>query len=119
MRFSGVMVGSHDADRLGGFYTEVLGEPSFRFDSWYGWAGSGQLVIGAHDAVRAASAEPQRMLLMLEVDDVAGEFERLTALGAEVVAAPYQPDAGDGGWIATLADPDGNYLQLHTRMSDN
>ena len=41
------------------------------------------------------------------------EFERITALGGTVIHAPYEMG---GGWIATLADPDGNYFQLVTPM---
>ena len=41
------------------------------------------------------------------------EFERIKGVGAAVIAAPYQ--IGEG-WIATLADPDGNYFQLMTPM---
>jgi predicted enzyme related to lactoylglutathione lyase len=34
-------------------------------------------------------------------------------LGAIVIRAPYEMS---GGWIATLADPDGNYFQLVSPM---
>ena len=37
------------------------------------------------------------------------EFERIKAAGAEVVKEPYEIE---GMWIATFADPDGNYFQL-------
>jgi predicted enzyme related to lactoylglutathione lyase len=116
MRFSGVMVGTHDSQRLGAFYTSVLGKPAFQMDTWYGWGDGGQLVIGTHSDVSGANAQPQRMMLMLEVDDVAAEYDRIAGLGAGSIAKPYQPDGADGGWIATLEDPDGNYVQLHTPM---
>jgi predicted enzyme related to lactoylglutathione lyase len=45
--------------------------------------------------------------------EVQAEFERIKALGASVIAAPY---AIGEGFIATLADPDGNYFQLMTPM---
>ena len=41
------------------------------------------------------------------------EFERIKAAGATVIREPYEMG---GGWIATLADPDGNYFQLVTPM---
>ncbi len=117
MKFSGVMIGSSDSDKLAEFYTRVLGAPAFQQDTWYGWF-EGGFVIGTHSEVHGKSGEPQRMMLMLEVDDVAGEFDRIAGLGANVISKPYQPgtDGGDG-WLATLEDPDGNYLQLHTPMS--
>ena len=117
MRFSGVMVGSSDSHKLGEFYTKVLGKPAFQSDAWYGWFEGAQIVIGMHSEVSGKSAQPQRAMLMFEVDDVAAEFDRIAGLGADVISKPYQPDGGDGGWLATLEDPDGNYFQLHTPMS--
>jgi predicted enzyme related to lactoylglutathione lyase len=48
-----------------------------------------------------------------ETAQVKEEFERIKALGAAVIREPYQ--IGEG-WIATLADPDGNFFQLVTPM---
>ena len=41
------------------------------------------------------------------------EFDRIKKLGAEVISEPYKMGEGNF-WIATLADPDGNYFQLMT-----
>jgi predicted enzyme related to lactoylglutathione lyase len=49
-----------------------------------------------------------------ETTEVKEEFERIKAAGATVIREPYEMG---GGWIATLADPDGNYFQLVTPMS--
>ena len=46
--------------------------------------------------------------------DVNGDFERIKAFGAAVVAEPYAPGGGDGMLMCTFADPDGNYFQLST-----
>jgi hypothetical protein len=35
-------------------------------------------------------------------------------MGARVIKEPYGMDEMDVGLIATLADPDGNYIQLMT-----
>jgi predicted enzyme related to lactoylglutathione lyase len=48
-----------------------------------------------------------------ETKQVKEEFERMKALGAVVIKEPYELQ---GMWIATLADPDGNYFQLMTPM---
>ena len=101
---------------MGGFYTKVLGEPAFHMDSWYGWGEGGQLVIGSHSDMSGTSAQPQRMMLMVEVDDVAAEFDRITRLGAGTVAKPYQPDGGDGGWRPRSRTPTGT-VRLHTPMT--
>jgi len=53
------------------------------------------------------------VMLNFETAQVQQEFDRIKALGAAVVAAPYK--MGEG-WIATLADSDGNYFQLMTPM---
>jgi predicted enzyme related to lactoylglutathione lyase len=47
---------------------------------------------------------------------VKGDFDRLKESGANVVAEPYRPDENADMWIATLADPDGNYFQLASVM---
>jgi len=56
-------------------------------------------------------------MLNFETSDVTGEFERIKAAGAEVVAEPYEPGGGAGMLMCTFADPDGNYFQLATPWS--
>jgi predicted enzyme related to lactoylglutathione lyase len=53
------------------------------------------------------------ILWFLETTTVKEEFERMKAAGAQAIREPYEMG---GGWIATLADPDGNYFQLVTPM---
>jgi predicted enzyme related to lactoylglutathione lyase len=60
-----------------------------------------------------AAKDPGRIMLNFETAQVKEEFERIKALGAVVIAEPY---AIGEGWIATLADPDGNYFQLMLPM---
>jgi predicted enzyme related to lactoylglutathione lyase len=48
-----------------------------------------------------------------ETSQVKEEFDRIKSIGAKVIREPYEMG---GGWIATLADPDGNYFQLVTPM---
>jgi predicted enzyme related to lactoylglutathione lyase len=107
-----VVIGSEDAQKLGEFYTKVLGEPGFRDGAWWGWENGASIMIGSHSEVHGPSAQPQRIMLSLEVDDVAATYEELTSIGATEVAAPYKPDENNDNWLATLADPDGNYFQL-------
>jgi predicted enzyme related to lactoylglutathione lyase len=57
--------------------------------------------------------DPGRVLINFETSEVKEEFERIRAAGAAVIREPYEMG---GGWIATLADPDGNYFQLVTPM---
>ncbi len=52
-------------------------------------------------------------MINFEPSQVQQEAERIKAQGAKVIREPYQMGQG---WIATLADPDGNYFQLVTPM---
>jgi predicted enzyme related to lactoylglutathione lyase len=121
MDLNGVMLGTDDLERLKGFYTGLFGEPAMDDGAYAGWQlGSGWLMIGHHSEVSGPSTHPGRVMWILESAQVKADFERLKAAGATVVAAPYDPAAGDpqmgGMLIATLADPDGNYFQLMSPM---
>jgi predicted enzyme related to lactoylglutathione lyase len=112
--FSSVMIGSEHPETLGEFYTGVFNRPAdMKEGGWYGWwfGGAAGVTIGGHSEVKGAAAEPQRVILNLSTSDVQGEFDRIKATGATVIREPYQLE---GMWVATLADPDGNYFQLTT-----
>ena len=53
-----------------------------------------------------------------ESEDVKGDFAKFQAAGAIVVREPYNFEQAPGTWIATLADPDGNYFQLTSPITD-
>lgn len=115
MNFNGVQIGTEDVQRLAEFYTKIMGEPKWQMDDFYGWESSGvNIMMGPHSSVNGTSAGPERMMMLFECDDVLGEFDRLVSLGAKEVAAPYPPDGDKDSkfWLATVADVDGNYLQL-------
>lgn len=117
MKLNGVMLGSEDSNALGSFYTKVLGKPGWEQDGWYGYdVDGGQLMIGPHSEVKGTNQSPGRLILAFETDDMQNEFVRIRDLGATVIAEPYQPskDANPDTWLATFADPDGNYFQLAT-----
>lgn len=112
MKFYGVMIGTEDPKKLGEFYTKVLGKPDMSEGGWYGWGKEGGIVIGEHSEVKGKNDTPGRIMTNWVVDDVKQEFERIADLGAEVVAEPYTPEGMKDMWLATFADPDGNYFQL-------
>ena len=114
MKFSGVMIGSENPQALGAFYTKVLGKPGFQQDDWFGWQDGAQIMLGGHSEVKGGNSTPARIMLTLEVDDVKEAFETITGHGADVVAEPYKPDEKQEMWLATVSDPDGNYIQLAT-----
>ncbi|HVE63417.1 MAG TPA: VOC family protein [Mycobacteriales bacterium] len=115
-----VMINTEDTARLAAFYRKALGEPGFEDHGYTGWkAGAAYLMVGPHSDVKGSNEMPGRIMANFETDDVPGEFERLKGIGARVIAEPYQPGAGDGMWLATLADPDGNYFQLASPMPES
>ena len=111
LNFNNVMIGSSQPDVLGEFYARILDRPAdMKEDGWYGWhIGASWLSVGEHSEVKDQAKEPQRVILNFETPQVKEEFERIQATGATVVKEPYEIEKM---WIATFADPDGNYFQL-------
>lgn len=117
MKLRGVMLGSENPKVLGEFYTKIFGKPGWQRDDWYGFTiGEGNLMIGPHSEVKGKNESPGRIMTHFDSDDVKADFAKIKAMGAEVVAEPYQPSEDDKSdmWLATFADPDGNYFQLAT-----
>ncbi|MBW4061989.1 hypothetical protein HJC99_05455 [Candidatus Saccharibacteria bacterium] len=112
MKFSGTMVGSDNPKALGEFYTKILGKPGMQEDTWYGWQDGAQIMIGGHSEVTGQNTAPARIMLTLEVEDVPASYNELIKLGATSIAEPYHPSPDNPMWLATVADPDGNYLQV-------
>jgi len=111
------MIGSKQTKALVAFYEKVLGKPPEMSDDkygFYGWqVGSSYFGILDHSEMGGKTKDPGRIMLNFETSQVKEEFDRIKALGTTVIAEPYQID---NGWIATLADPDGNYFQLMSPM---
>lgn len=116
MKLNGIMLGTENPKALGDFYTQVLGEPGWQQDDWYGYqVGTGSLMIGPHSEVHGVNSSPGRIITIFETDELEKEFTRIKEAGATVVAEPYRPSEDNPDtWLATLADPDGNYFQLST-----
>lgn len=103
---------------MGEFYGKVFGKKAdMEEGGWYGWrVGSCFFSVGEHSEMSGMSKDPGRVMFNLETTAVKEEFERIKGLGATVVKEPYEMG---GGWIATFADPDGNYFQLMTPWEEN
>lgn len=79
-----------------------------------GWqVGSAYLSVLEHSEMGGNTKDAGRVMFNFETTTVKEEFERMRAAGAIVIREPYEMG---GGWIATLADLDGNYFQLVTPM---
>ena len=120
MNLNSILIGSAQPERLKQYYTKLFGDPSWDGSGYTSWAiGSGWVTVGPHDQVEGPNAHPGRIIWNIESADVRGDFDRLVAAGATVVAEPYtMGDDDTEGLIATLADPDDNYFQLISPMED-
>jgi predicted enzyme related to lactoylglutathione lyase len=113
VNFNGILIGSEDPERLSAYYTKLLGEPSYDDGSYSTWMlGGGSVSVGAHSEVHGSNSQPGRIIWNIETDDVQGRFAQFRDAGAIVVKEPYGFEGLPDVWIATLADPDGNYFQL-------
>jgi predicted enzyme related to lactoylglutathione lyase len=117
LNLNSVMLGSKQAKTLAAFWEKVLGKPADMMDEnygFFGWqAGAAYFSVLDHSEMVGRTKDPGRVMLNFETTQVKEEYERIKALGATVIREPYEME---GGWIATLADPDGNYFQLVTPM---
>ncbi len=117
LNLNSVMIGTMQPKVLAAFYEKVLGQPAGMSDDeygFYGWqAGTTYFSILNHSEMGGQTKDPGRVMLNFETRQVKEEFERIKSAGGTVIKEPYEME---GGWIATLADPDGNYFQLVTPM---
>jgi len=120
LNLNSLLLFSEAPKKLVDFYQKVLAlEPKWQEEEYMGFeVGACALVIGPHSKVRGQSKNPERSMFNFETSDVKGEFERMKKLGAKAIAEPYQMGDDPDFWIATLADPDGNYFQLVSPMKD-
>lgn len=112
------MLGSKNPKQMSEFYGKVFEKkPDMVEDDWSGWqVGASFFGVGFHSEVGEKNTDPSRIMLNLQTEELQKEFERIKSLGATVIKEPYE--MGGNMWIATLADPDGNYFQLMTPWKD-
>jgi predicted enzyme related to lactoylglutathione lyase len=117
LNLNSVMIGTRQPAVLAAFYEKVVGKPAGMVDEengFWGWeVGSSYLSVLDHSEMGGNTKDPGRIMFNFETSQVKEEFERIKAAGATIIREPYEMG---GGWIATLADPDGNYFQLVTPM---
>ncbi len=114
MRITGVII-STELSRFAAmrdFYVDVLGlRPRSQRPEFVNFElQDTRLTITTHSQVTGANRTPGRLLVNMAVEDIEAEFRRLSAAGARFVRTPESEKWG--GTVATLEDPDGNYLQL-------
>jgi predicted enzyme related to lactoylglutathione lyase len=117
LNLNSFMVGTKQPMVLAAFYEKVLGMPAQMVDQehgFWGWqVGNSYFSVLDHSEMGGKTKDPGRLMCNFETAQVKEEFERIQAIGAVVIAEPYEMG---GGWIATFADPDGNYFQLVSPM---
>jgi predicted enzyme related to lactoylglutathione lyase len=113
------MIGTQQMQVMGEFYQKVFDKaPDMDDPQGKGWmVGAGFFSLGEHSEVHGSNNDPSRIILNFETAEVQAEFDRIKALGATVIKEPY--DMGNNMWVATLADPDGNYFQVMSPWDDN
>jgi predicted enzyme related to lactoylglutathione lyase len=117
LNLNSVMIGTKQPKVLAAFYEKVFGKPPDMADpasGFSGWqVGKSYFSVLEHSGMGGNTKDPGRMMVNFDTAQVKEEFERIKLLGGTVIQAPYEMG---GGWIATLADPDGNYFQLMNPM---
>lgn len=115
LNFNSVLLFSENPQRLADFYKQVVGKDPVMEEEGYCSlpAGGCYLTIGPHDKVSGKSTNPERIMFNFETPEVQAEFDRVKAIeGAVVIKEPEAMDEERKYYIGTLADPDGNYLQI-------
>lgn len=118
LNFNSVLLSTDQPKKMIEFYAKVFDKKAdWAEGDWAGFqVGSGFFSVGPHDKVKGLTKEAERVLWNFETTEVAKEFARIKDLGARVIAEPYEMEGMKGMWIATFADPDGNYFQLMSPM---
>ncbi len=118
LNLNSIMVGTKQREAMVAFYEKVFGKPADMVDAENGFAGwqVGSAFFGVldHSQMGGSAKDAGRVMFNFETTAVQEEFERIKAAGGKAIHDPYEMGTG---WIATLADPDGNYFQLMTPMA--
>ncbi len=117
LNMNSVMIGTKQPKEMVAFYEKLLGKPADMSDDdsgFHAWqAGNSYIGILDHSEMGGSTKDPGRVMINFETPQVKEEFARLKGIGAKVIREPSEMG---NGWIATLADPDGNYFQLMNPM---
>ena len=107
------MVGTDQIEAMTRFYGETLGlERVARYRDPVFEAAGGFVRLLDHSEISGPTLEPARMQINLFVDDVSGEFSRVVSADPAVRVHRRPERESWGGEVATLLDPDGNFVQL-------
>jgi predicted enzyme related to lactoylglutathione lyase len=102
-----LLVGSSNVDQMKEWYRKAFDVKENEMGAFP--LGAVQLFIETHSEVSGPAKEPARMIINLDVDDARAVEAQVNAAGASWVRPVEQESFG---LIGTVADPDGNYLQI-------
>lgn len=108
MRVGEVCIMTRDVRRMGDFYRAVLGIAGESADDTHQMIIAEETTLSVYDDGKAHPTGDQRILIAFTVDDIWLEYERLKALGVQIVEPPTARP-----WGATnmhFLDPDGNVV---------
>jgi len=102
-----LLVGSSQVDAMKDWYRRAFDVTENEMGAFQ--FGNVQFFIEEHSDVSGATKEPARVIVNLDVDDCRAFESRLEQMGATWVRKVEQMPFG---LIGTVADPDGNYVQI-------
>ncbi len=106
-----LMLGTNQPEKMAQFYGKILGLPRIeKFSGPVFRAHGGNIRILNHSEIKGKNIEQARFQINLFVANALAEFKRLKTQQVPVIRNPQEE--GWGGIVATLEDPDGNYIQL-------
>jgi|SRR6185437_8194506 len=102
-----LLIGSSRADEMKTWYRRAFGAEENAMGAFE--LGAVQLFIEPHSEVSGPVLEPARIIINLDVQDAEGLAGHLRQLDTKFVRDVEQESFG---LIGTVADPDGNYVQI-------
>ena len=105
--FGGLLIGSSNVGEMKSWYRRAFGVEENDMGAFT--FGSGQYFIEEHTEVSGPAVDAARYVINFDVDDCRGLESHLKDLGVRWIRPVEQMPFG---LIGTVADPDGNYLNL-------
>ncbi len=106
-----LLLSSRDPEALHEWYLAALPPERSHSQNGYRFLGYGSLeiLIDSRPDLAEVAADPTRLIVNFHVPDARAAAARLTALGVRWVA---QLEDRNGNLFGTVADPDGNLVQI-------
>ena len=102
-----LLVGSSNVEAMKDFYQRAFSVSANDMGAFE--FGPVQLFVDEHTEVSGPTKEPARVIINLDVDDCRGLETHLDSMGVTWIRKVEQMPFG---LIGTVADPDGNYVQI-------